>query len=62
MPWSTDQVAALTRRRALACGLCVVELRTVWDVDTPADVARLRAADSAFELPPVVKDAAARSP
>jgi rSAM/selenodomain-associated transferase 1 len=44
MPWSTDQVAALTRRRVRGCGLRLVELRTVWDVDTPADVARLRAA------------------
>ena len=62
MPWSTDQVAALTRRRARECGLRMVELRTVWDVDTPADVARLRAADPGLDVAAMVKNAAARSP
>lgn len=41
MPWSTEQVAAQTRLRAHAAGLQLVEIRTVWDVDTPADHARL---------------------
>jgi uncharacterized protein len=42
MPWSTAAVAALTRERAAAAGLRLEELRTVWDVDTPADYERLR--------------------
>jgi len=36
-------VAALTRERAGVNGLCLAELRTVWDVDTAADFERLRA-------------------
>lgn len=44
MPWSTDQVAALTRERARLDGLRLVELPTVWDVDTAADFERLCAA------------------
>jgi hypothetical protein len=42
MPWSTDQVAPLTRVRAREAGLRLEELRLIWDVDTPADYARLR--------------------
>jgi rSAM/selenodomain-associated transferase 1 len=45
MPWGTDRVAALTRERARREGLRLAELRTIWDVDTAADVERLRAAD-----------------
>ena len=41
MPWSTDGVAALTKARATAAGLRTHELRSVWDVDTPADHSRL---------------------
>ena len=41
MPWGTDKVAALTRERAEAAGLRLHELRSVWDVDTPEDYARL---------------------
>jgi uncharacterized protein len=44
MPWGSDRVAALTRKRAQDEGLRLVELRTVWDVDTGADLERLRAA------------------
>lgn len=44
MPWGTERVAALTRERAKANGLRMAELRTVWDIDTAADVERLRAA------------------
>jgi rSAM/selenodomain-associated transferase 1 len=43
VPWGTRQVLAVTRERARACGLGLAELRTVWDVDTPADFARLAA-------------------
>lgn len=42
MPWSTDQVARLTRERADEAGLRLEELRLIWDVDTPADYERLR--------------------
>lgn len=45
MPWGTDGIATLTRERAQAGGLRLAELRTVWDVDTPSDFERLRAAD-----------------
>jgi rSAM/selenodomain-associated transferase 1 len=40
VPWSTSRVAAATRLRARETGLRLCELRTVWDVDTPADHAR----------------------
>lgn len=43
MPWSTDRVAALTRARASAASLRMHQLRLVWDVDVPADYARLAA-------------------
>ena len=42
MPWSTARVAALTAERARTAGLRFTVLRQVWDVDTPADVERLR--------------------
>lgn len=41
MPWGTPWVASLTRERAAAAGLVLEELRTIWDVDTPADYRRL---------------------
>ena len=41
MPWSTPWVASLTRERAAAAQLKLAELRTLWDVDTPADYRRL---------------------
>lgn len=41
MPWSTDQVAALTDARARNAGLKLTLLQTIWDVDTPADLERL---------------------
>ena len=41
MPWSTDRVAALTAERARAAGLRLAVLRTIWDVDGPADLRRL---------------------
>jgi rSAM/selenodomain-associated transferase 1 len=43
MPWGTDAVAAVTRERARRCSLRLADLRTVWDVDTPADYRRLAA-------------------
>jgi len=41
VPWSTDAVARLTLERAGDLGLRVAVLRTVWDVDHPADYERL---------------------
>jgi rSAM/selenodomain-associated transferase 1 len=43
MAWSTAQVMSDTRARARALGLLVRELETLWDVDVPADLARLQA-------------------
>jgi rSAM/selenodomain-associated transferase 1 len=43
MPWGTDRVMAETRRRLRALGYAWSEPARVWDVDTPADLARLRA-------------------
>jgi uncharacterized protein len=42
VPWSTERVADTTRHRAAAGGLRLAEIRTIWDVDTPADLDRLR--------------------
>jgi glycosyltransferase A (GT-A) superfamily protein (DUF2064 family) len=41
MPWSTAKIMSLTRERARAAGLMLVERQTTWDVDTPADYERL---------------------
>jgi rSAM/selenodomain-associated transferase 1 len=43
MPWSTSEVVPRTLERAGDLGLRVVELPGWWDVDTPADLDRLRA-------------------
>ncbi|HEY8070131.1 MAG TPA: TIGR04282 family arsenosugar biosynthesis glycosyltransferase [Burkholderiales bacterium] len=40
--WSTPRVLAQTRRRLRRLRWCWQELRTVWDVDRPEDVARLK--------------------
>lgn len=50
MPWGSDRVAELTRKHAEEVGLTVTALRTIWDVDTPADHARL-ARESLLEEP-----------
>ena len=42
IPWSGPQVLARTRRRLKALRWQWRELRTLWDVDRPEDVARLR--------------------
>jgi len=41
VPWGSDGVLAATRDRIGALGLRAAELRTVWDVDRPADYERL---------------------
>ena len=43
MPWSTDQVMPETRRRLGRAGLRWREPATLWDINTPDDLARLRA-------------------
>ena len=42
MRWSTEHVMADTRQRARAAGLRLHEGPTLWDVDRPEDLARLR--------------------
>jgi glycosyltransferase A (GT-A) superfamily protein (DUF2064 family) len=41
MTWSTPQVMAETRARIAQHALRAHELPMLWDVDTPADLARL---------------------
>jgi glycosyltransferase A (GT-A) superfamily protein (DUF2064 family) len=41
--WGTQNVMSQTLARAQSLGLRVKLLRTVWDVDTPADVLRWQA-------------------
>jgi rSAM/selenodomain-associated transferase 1 len=43
MTWSHAGVMSKTRRRAAALGLKLCELAPLWDVDLPADLARLAA-------------------
>jgi uncharacterized protein len=50
MTWSTDTVMADTRARLTSNGLTWRELPTLWDVDRPADLARLRTAGLAHLL------------
>lgn len=45
MTWSTTEVMTETRARARSLGLQVREFETLWDVDLPADLARLRTLD-----------------
>ena len=40
MPWSSDQVAGMTRERCRQLGLRLVELPERWDIDRPEDVYR----------------------
>lgn len=43
MVWSTSEVMSETRKRARVLGLRVREFETLWDVDTPSDLARWQA-------------------
>jgi len=56
MTWSTDQVMAQTRGRLAQAGLTWRELTTLWDVDRPEDVARLRGAGLAHLLNKATSD------
>ena len=42
IPWSTQEVLAITHQRARGLGLELIELPSWYDVDTPADLERLR--------------------
>lgn len=42
IPWSTNEVLAVTRRRILEAKLNLIELPVCYDVDTPEDLQRLR--------------------
>ncbi len=52
MVWSTSEVMSETRKRARALGLRVREFETLWDVDTPSDLARWRASTAASPVIP----------
>jgi rSAM/selenodomain-associated transferase 1 len=52
MTWGTDTVMAETRSRLARDGLTWRELPTLWDVDRPEDLARLRAAGLMTPSPP----------
>jgi len=43
LAWSTSEVMAQTRQRLRAAGLRYSEMPTLWDVDTPQDLARWQA-------------------
>ena len=47
MPWSTGVVMAETRQRTAGAKLRCHELPTLWDIDRPEDLERLRS-DPAF--------------
>jgi rSAM/selenodomain-associated transferase 1 len=53
MPWSTPAVLPETLRRAEAKGLQVARLPVWFDVDTPADLDRLRAELAGGDGPPI---------
>lgn len=42
IPWSTDQVMAVTRQRLASLGCRALELDTLWDLDRPEDLLRWR--------------------
>ena len=49
MPWGTEAVMATTRERLLRLRVGWAEPAQIWDVDTPADLARLAA--TGFPIP-----------
>lgn len=50
MTWSVPTVMSQTRQRLVALGVSARELAPIWDVDTPADLERLRASEFAYLL------------
>jgi rSAM/selenodomain-associated transferase 1 len=51
MAWGDAGVMARTRERIAAAGMRCAELETLWDVDRPADYARLQESGIAMEVP-----------
>lgn len=49
MPWGTDAVMRITRKRLARAGATWTEPAEIWDVDTPADLERLAA--TGFPIP-----------
>ena len=45
--WNTSTAMSQTRGRAIGSGLRVSEFETLWDVDVPEDLPRLRALEQA---------------
>ncbi len=43
MPWDSSNVMAATRSAAIRVNANVLELRKLWDIDTPEDIKRLAA-------------------
>ena len=50
--WSTPQVMAQTRERLCAAGMRWTEGETLWDIDTPADLARWQATANSSQPTP----------
>ncbi len=48
--WGTSSVLAEQRRNLSACGLTVTETDTLWDVDRPEDLARVKALKPPLEF------------
>ncbi len=48
--WGTDRVLAAQRRNLASCGLKWLETDTLWDVDRPEDLDRLKALKPALEF------------
>ncbi len=48
--WGTSEVLVQQRRRLAACGLTWRELDTLWDVDRPEDLARVKALQLPLEF------------
>jgi len=48
--WGTASVLAEQRRNLIACGLRVIETDTLWDVDRPEDLARVKSLKPPLEF------------
>jgi uncharacterized protein len=48
--WGTDSVLAEQRRNLAACGLTLIETDTLWDVDRPDDLPRVKALKPPLEF------------
>jgi uncharacterized protein len=48
--WGTSTVLAEQRRNLIACGLTLIETDTLWDVDRPEDLARVKSLKPPLEF------------